>query len=67
MLWFRDYAEFYEEGPNFFEVLFGEVDPQDASSGHSGVGPIDGHKLDRFFESPLYRHWLGFVRMAPDK
>ncbi|KAI6206014.1 SSD domain-containing protein [Aphelenchoides besseyi] len=68
MMWFRDYEEFFYQGADLFDVIFGDVEPEDVSSG-TGTGelkPLDASKLTKFLRSPFYKHWRGFLRVAPD-
>lgn len=68
MLWTRDYQEYFYKDADFFDLIFGSVD--DVSSGENGTSgekPLDASKLLSFLESPFYKHWKGFIRLAPDK
>lgn len=69
MLWFRDYEEFFYQGVDFFDVIFGDVDLEQESSGEESGDkkPLDSTKLQNFLRSPFYKHWKGFIRVAEDK
>ena len=43
-----------------------EDEEGDEAAGSQVPREIDASKLSKFFRSPLYKHWKGFVRMAPD-
>ncbi|KAI6243618.1 Ptr-5 [Aphelenchoides fujianensis] len=68
MLWFRDYEEFFYTGVDFFDVIFGDVEPEDVGSGEETgeKKPLDSSKLQTFLRSPFYKHWKGFIRVAED-
>lgn len=54
------------------EDIFAEDDEEEAMDAALDVTTdppvpkeLDASKLAQFFRSPLYKHWKGFVRMAP--
>jgi hypothetical protein len=67
MLWTRDYQEYFYKDADFFDLIFGSADEVSSGESGSGVKPLDSSKLRSFLESPFYKHWKGFIRLAPDK
>ncbi|VDN23946.1 unnamed protein product [Gongylonema pulchrum] len=66
LLWLRDYVKYYEN-PTSLWSFFGLDDNNRNRKAKNTETGLDFDKLEEFLESPFYKHWNTFVKVARTK